>query len=301
MFFDKIIADVKRDRPPHVAVAAASGESLIRGLVQARQRGIGKPLFFGDAGALRAAASRAGLSLGADEVQHCLSPEQALQAAVAAVREGRCGVLLKGRVPTPAFLRAVLNRQQGLRGPGLLTHMAAFELDTLDRPLFLTDSGLNPFPDAEQKAEILRVGIAFMHRLGYARPRVALLSSSEQVDPRNPASRDAVLVKQAAAGDALGAADVDGPLALDLAVSPAAAAAKGVRSPVAGRADLLLCPDVVAGNLMGKAIAYLARARTAGVLLGARAPVVMLSRSDDAETRLRSLALAIAVQQGRES
>ncbi|MCK5798505.1 MAG: phosphate butyryltransferase, partial [Deltaproteobacteria bacterium] len=202
--------------------------------------------------------------------------------------------LLKGKVPTPDFLRAVLNRDRGLRGPGLLTHMAVFEMDALDRPLFLTDSGLNPSPDAAQKAEILRIGIDFLHHMGYPRPRVALLSSSEDPNADISASRDAVAVKRAAEGDALGAADVEGPLALDLAVSPKAAAIKGVVSEVAGRADLLLCPDVVAGNLLGKAMLYLAGARGAGILLGARAPVVMLSRADDAATKLRSLALAIA-------
>jgi phosphate butyryltransferase len=294
VFFERILQDVRRAPPRRVAVAAAAGVSLLEGLLQARDQGIAQPLFFGDAPALLAQAEQAGLALSPGEVEHQASPQQALQAAVGSVRQGRCGVLLKGKVPTPDFLRAVLNREQGLRGPGLLTHMAAFEMDSLARPLFLTDSGLNPYPSPEQKVMILGEGIRFMHRMGYARPRVAVLSSSEQPDPRNPASRDAATLKQAAAGDALGAADVDGPYALDLAVSTAAAELKGIVSPVAGRADLLICPDVVAGNILGKSMLYLAQARAAGVILGATAPVVMLSRADTAEAKLRSLALAIA-------
>ncbi len=294
MFFERILQDVRRAPARRVAVAAASGVSLLEGLVAAREQGIAQPLFFGDAALLRAQADEAGLALDDAEIEHHADPREALLAAVGSVRAGRCGVLLKGKVPTPDFLRAVLDRERGLRGPGLLSHMAAFEMDVLDRPLFLTDSGLTPYPSTEQKVGILREGIRFMHRMGYPRPRVAVLSSSEEPDPRISASADAVALKQAAAGDALGAADVDGPYALDLAVSPAAAALKGVASPVAGQADLLICPDVVAGNLLGKAMLYLANARAAGLILGATAPVVMLSRADTAEAKLRSLALAIA-------
>jgi phosphate butyryltransferase len=172
--------------------------------------------------------------------------------------------------------------------------MAAYEVSSLGRPLFVTDSGLNPYPDLAQKTEILRQGIRFLHRLGFERPRVAILSSSELLDARNPASRDALALTAAAAGDAFGSAVVDGPLALDLAISASAAAIKGVRSPVAGCADLLIVPDVVAGNILGKALLHLVRAPGAGLVLGASAPVVMLSRADDAATKLRSLALAIA-------
>jgi phosphate butyryltransferase len=294
VFFDRVIDRVRRAPTRRVAVAAADGAALLLGMVQARDAQLAQPLLFGDAARLRAQAAQAGLDLAALEIRNHPDPAQALAAAVDAVRSGHCEVLLKGAVPTPDFLRAVLQREGGLRGPGLLSHMAAFELDGRERPLFLTDSGLTPYPDLPGKIAILRQGIRFLHCLGYSRPKVAVLSSTESPDPRIPASADAVALERAAAGDALGAADVAGPFALDLAVSARAAAVKGVVSPVAGQADLLLCPDVVAGNILGKSLLYLAGARGAGLILGATAPVVMLSRADDAQTKLRSLALAIA-------
>ncbi len=299
VLFRRIFDDLAPGPPVRVAVAAASGLSLLKGMGEASERGFAEPLYFGDARLLEAQAAEAGLELRPESLVHHPDRGEALRAAVAAVAEGRCGVLLKGAAPTPDFLRAVLAREGGLRGEGLLCHMAAFELDRLGRCVFLTDSGLIPYPSLAQKREILRQGIRFLHRLGYARPRVAVLASNEQVDPRIPASQHARELVHAAADDALGAADVAGPYALDLALSPPAAALKGVRGPVAGRADLLICSDVVAGNLLGKSMILLADARPAGVVLGARAPVVMLSRADDAATKLRSLALAIAADRGR--
>lgn len=298
MVFEQILAQVSQQPARRVAVAVARGQGLVEAMVQARERGLAKPVLFGDARELEADAQSAGLRLLPGEIEHYPAPADALRAAVLAVRSGSCAVLVKGHVPTPDFLRAVLDRDAGLRGPGLLTHMAAFELDGLGRTLFLTDSGLNPQPDLAAKQEILRLGIGFLHRLGYERPLVAVLSSSEQADSKVAASRDAFALVEAAAGDALGAAEVAGPFALDLALDAHAAALKGVESPVAGRADLLICPDVVAGNILGKSMLYLAQGRGAGVILGATRPVVMLSRADNADTRLRSLALAIASDAG---
>ena len=298
MLFERLLDQLSHHPPRRIAVAAAAGPSLIDAMVLARERGLAQPVLFGDAGVIHRDAADAGHSLLPGEVEHCAEPAAALRDAVAAVRSGDCSVLVKGSVATPDFLRAVLHRDAGLRGVGLISHMAVFELDRLGRPLFLTDSGLNPYPDLDAKIEILRLGIGFLQGLGYRRPKVAVLSSSELPDARIPASRDAVALVQAAAGDALGVADVAGPYALDLAVDPHAAALKGIESPVAGRADLLICPDVVAGNILGKSMLYLAYARGAGVILGARAPVVMLSRADGPVTRLNSLALALASERG---
>lgn len=294
MLFERILDALSRAPTRRVAVAVAGGRSLLEGMALARERGIAAPVFFGDIGALQAEAEALGVTLQPEELVHHTHPQRALGAAVAAVRTGDCDVLLKGKLPTPDFLRAVLRRHGGIRGSGLISHMAAFELDALDRPIFLTDSGLIPHPSLDQKREILRLGVSFLRGLGYPRPRVAVLASSELPDPGIPASLDAVALVEAAADDAFGAADVAGPYALDLALSPRAAALKGIEHPVAGRADLLICPDVVAGNLLGKSMILLGGARAAGVLLGARVPVVMLSRADDADTKLRSLALAIA-------
>ncbi|MBN1337658.1 MAG: phosphate butyryltransferase [Deltaproteobacteria bacterium] len=292
MGFDRLRASLAGLPPRRVAVAGAASPGVLAGLALARDQGLAMPLLCGEEPAIRAAAAQEGIDLGGMEVCPASGPEAAARAAVALVREGAADVLLKGHVPTPAFLRAVLDRVSGLRCGALLTHLAAFEIPALDRVVFLTDSGMIPFPDLETKARILENAVAYLARIGIPAPHVALLAANEEVDPAIPASADAAALRAMATRFA--PAVTDGPLGLDLALSPAAAAAKGVDSPVAGRADLLLCPDVVAGNLLGKSFIYVGGARAAGVVLGARCPVVMLSRADTPDTRVRSLVLALA-------
>jgi len=292
MGFDRLRASLAGLPPRRVAVAGAASPGVLAGLALARDQGLAAPLLCGEETEIRAAAARAGVDLAGMELCPASGADGAARAAVALVRNGAADVLLKGGVPTPTFLRAVLDRAEGLRGTGLLTHLAAFELPAFKRPIFLTDSGLVPYPDLEAKVRILENALAFLVRIGLPAPRVALLAATEAPDPSIPASVHASALRAMAARFA--PAVVDGPMGLDLALSPAAAAAKGVDSPVAGRADLLLCPDVVAGNLLGKSFIHVGGARAAGVVLGARCPVVMLSRADAPETRVRSLVLALA-------
>lgn len=298
MFFERLLSRVRSYGTWRVAVAVAESGAVLAGAAAARDAGVATPILFGDPERIRTEARGAEVSL--EGMAWGPATADPLRAAVKAVRTGQADVLLKGAVDTPHFLQAILDHEVGLRDADLLTHMAAFALPERERPLFLTDSGMIAHPDLEQKVRILANGIRFLHRLGYAEPRVALLSASETPDPRLPSTTDAVALKARAEGGALGRAVVDGPMALDLALSERAARIKHYHSPVAGRADLLICPDVVAGNLLGKSMLYLARARGAGLVLGATHPIVMLSRADDAATKLRSLVLAAATAQGNE-
>jgi phosphotransacetylase len=203
--------------------------------------------------------------------------------------------VVKGQLKTGELLGAVLDRSGGIRGPGLLTHVGLFELPGMDRLLYLSDSGVVVYPDVYQKLQIINNVVAVAHRLGVSRPKVAILAASEAVHPKIPASIDALaLAKMAEQGWVEGAV-VDGPLGLELAVSPESARRKGCESPIAGQADVLIVPNVEAGNIAAKGLQYFAGARMAGLVVGAQVPILISSRADSAETRYLSLAMAVVL------
>jgi phosphate butyryltransferase len=200
---------------------------------------------------------------------------------------------MKGLVDTATFLRAALDRESGLRTNTLLSHVAVFDMKDIGRLLLISDAAVNIAPNLEQKAIIVCNAIRVAHKLGNIRPRVAVLASTETVNPRIPANVEAAaLAKMADRGQITGAI-VDGPLALDNAISPDALHDKGIISPVAGCADILISPDIEAGNVLVKAIVYFARHSMAGVVIGAKAPLIVPSRSDTSESKLNSLALGV--------
>ena len=212
--------------------------------------------------------------------------------AVGLVRQGRAGVLVKGKLDTADLLRAVLDKESGLRAGALLTHVGLFDVPGLDRLLYISDGGVVLNPTLHQKLEITRNAISVAHALGLTVPKVAILAAAEFVTEDMPTTVDAAsLTKMADRGQITGAM-VDGPFGLDNAVSQAAAETKGLRGPVAGRADILIVPSVEAGNLMAKVITFLSGGRMAGIVVGARVPIVITSRADPHQGKLFSIALA---------
>jgi phosphate butyryltransferase len=209
------------------------------------------------------------------------------------LRMGHADLAMKGKVETSAFLRAAIDREAGLRVGRLLSHVAVFEVPGFDRFLFVTDSGVVVAPTMEQKVEIVQNVIAVAQRLGVQEPKVAILAATEMVNPKIPTTMDAAnLAKMAERGQIQGGI-VDGPLALDNAISPESVAIKGIHSPVAGCADILVAPDVEAGNMLAKAITYFAKGKMAGVVVGGKTPLIVASRSDPHETKLISMALGV--------
>jgi phosphate butyryltransferase len=209
------------------------------------------------------------------------------------LRMGHADLAMKGKIETGDFLRAALDREVGLRVGRLFSHVAVFEIPGFDRLLFVTDSGVVVAPTLEQKVEIVQNAIAVAQRLGVKQPRVAILAATEMVNPKIPTTMDAAnLAKMADRGQIQGGL-VDGPLALDNAISPESVAIKGIKSVVAGSADILVTPDVEAGNMLAKAITYFARGKMAGVVVGAKTPLIVASRSDPHETKLISTALGV--------
>lgn len=289
-----------------MAVAAPEDGELLLAVRDAVSNGMVVPHLVGDMARTAAEAERYGLNLselGArwEEVPaRAGGPAEVARRAVSLVRSGEAAVLMKGKLETAELLRAVLDRDNGLRTGRLLSHVALIEMPGVERLVYVTDGGVVLFPTLEQKLEIVRNAVAVAHALGVAEPRVAVLAPAETVNPSIPATVDAAALSKMADRGQITGALVDGPFGLDNAVSLAAAETKGIRGPVAGRADILLVPSVEAGNLMAKVMTFMAGGRMAGVVVGASAPIVITSRADPHQTKLLSLALGIVLAAGRK-
>lgn len=288
--FSDILAICRKLGKVRISVAAAQDEDVLRAVWAARDAGIADAVLVGDRGKIEAIAEKAGV--GSLDIVH--EPEEAAAArrAVALVREGRADALMKGLINTSDFLRAVLDAETGLRKGSLLSHLAAFEIPGLSKLTFHTDGGINIAPGLEDKKAILLNALEALTRVGIREPKVALLSANEQVNPKMPSTTDArALVEMRARGE-IPAGILEGPIALDVAVSRRAAEHKGIRSEISGDADLFLVPNIETGNVLGKALVYYGKAKMAGLVLGAACPIVLTSRSETAEGKLHSIALA---------
>jgi phosphate acetyltransferase len=279
--------------PLRVAVVHPCQADALAGALQAAASGLVRITIFAPQAKLRAVAEAAGLSLAEVEIVDVPHSHAAAEAAVRAARDGRYQALMKGSLHTDELMHAVLDRANGLRTDRRASHVFVIDVPGHDRLLLLTDGAITISPDLEQKADIVRNAIELAHALGIAEPRVALLSAIETVTPKLVATVDAAaLCKMAERGQIVGGI-LDGPLAFDNAISAEAARMKNLRSPVSGRADVLVAPDLESGNLMAKQLDYLAGARSAGIVLGARVPIILTSRADSPASRVASCALAL--------
>lgn len=291
-----ILQAARAESPRRLAVAAAHEETVIRALREAQENGLSQsPILFGKEAKIRRLVAENGLIVAPEDVVNVPGEAQAAAQAARAVAEGRADVLMKGHVHTDDFLRGVLNREHGLRTGLLMSHCFVLEHPREERLLILTDAGMNIAPTLVQKAAIALNAIYLAQVLGIEAPRVAALAAVELVNPDMPATLDAAALGQMSDRGQFSAGIVDGPLAMDNAVSEDAARIKGIRSEVAGRADILLAPNVEAGNIMVKTYSFLCGGTLAGVLVGAAAPVVLTSRADAPESKLNSIALAALV------
>ncbi|MDP7990096.1 phosphate butyryltransferase [Bacillus sp. MHSD_36] len=228
------------------------------------------------------------------EVIAAQSSTEAAELSVKAVRNGEADVLMKGNIPTANILKAVLNKEWGLRKGSVLSHVAAFEVPNYDRLIFVTDAAMNIAPDVTQKAAIIQNTVEVAQAIGIDLPKVAPIAAVEVVNPAMQATIDAAMLTQMNRRGQIKNCVVDGPLALDNAVSQIAAEHKGIVSDVAGKADILLVPTIEAGNVLYKSLVYFADAKVGAMIAGAKAPIVLTSRADSAETKVYSLALAVA-------
>ena len=290
-----LLEEAKRVGPRTVAVACAQDEDVLQALEGARREGICRGILVGDRGKVEAMASKLGVDLSAYELVD--EPEEfaAGMRAVSLVSEGKADILMKGLIKTANFLKAVLDKEKGLRTGSLLSHVYIHEVKGYDRLLFVTDPAMNIAPTLSDKVKILENAVKLAHAFGIERPRVAVLAAVEVVNPDMPATLDAAALVQMNRRGQIKGCLVDGPLALDNALSLEACRHKGIDSPVGGEADVLLVPDIESGNMLSKAIVYTSENRTAGIVLGARKPVVLTSRADSADTKLLSVAVAVVL------
>ena len=291
--FVELMAEAKKVGPRMVAIVAPHEEEILRGAAAAEEEGIANFTLVGDRERIRSVAAGKSIDVSRMMVINEPDPRTAARKVMELLRMGHADLAMKGKIETGDFLRAALDREVGLRVGRLFTHVAVFEIPGFNRLLFVTDSGVVVAPTMEQKVEIVQNAIAVAKRLGVTQPKVAILAATEMVNPKIPTTMDAAnLAKMADRGQIQGGL-VDGPLALDNAISPESVAIKGIKSAVAGSADILVTPDVEAGNMLAKAITYFARGKMAGVVVGGKTPLIVASRSDPHETKLTSTALGV--------
>ena len=288
---DRLI-DAANDTPPApTAVVHPCDAGSLGGAIAARDAGLIIPILVGPAARIAAAAREAGIDLAGIEIVDVPHSHAAAARAVALVREGRAEMLMKGSLHTDELISAVIDGTTGLRTGRRMSHVFMMDVPGHEETLFITDAAINITPDLETKRDIIQNAIDLCHALGNPEPRVAVLSAVETVTPKIPSTIDAAaLCKMAERGQITGGL-IDGPLAFDNAIDPEAARIKGITSPVAGRAQVLVVPDLEAGNMLAKNLSFLSRADAAGIVLGARVPIILTSRADSVRTRLASAAV----------
>jgi phosphate acetyltransferase len=269
-------------------------KTALEGAIDAATTDLIDPILVGPEAKIRELAANQNLDIAPYRLVDARHSHDAAAKAVALCRSGEAEALMKGSLHTDELLGAVVSSKTGLRTERRISHVFAMDVPTYPRPLFITDAAINIYPDLDAKIDILNNAVQLAHALNIDQPKVAILSAVETVNPKIPATLEAAaLCKMADRGQIQGAL-IDGPLAFDNAVSKEAALIKGIRSPVAGEADILLVPDLEAGNMLAKQLSYLGRADSAGIVVGARVPIILTSRADSAEARLASCAVAVA-------
>ncbi len=294
---DRLITHVRNLEPVRMAVVHPCDALSLGGAMDARDAGIIIPVLVGPQARLQAVAAEGGISLAGCEIVDAPHSHAAAAAAACMAGKGEVQALMKGSLHSDEYLGAILAPNVGLRTERRLTHCFIMETASYPRPFIITDAAINIAPTLDDKADIVRNAIDLAHVIGVAQPRVAILAAVETVNARMPATLDAAaLCKMADRGQITGGL-LDGPLAFDNAVSPEAARVKGIQSEVAGRADVLVVPDLESGNMLAKQLEYLGGADSAGIVMGARVPVVLTSRADSRQTRLASCAIALMLAQ----
>lgn len=293
--FDELLSKVREVKTKKVAVAVAQDEPVLEAVKSAKEQGIADAILVGDETKIQEVADNIGLDLSDYEIIHEIDNKKAALMAVELVSSGKADMVMKGLVDTATFLRSVLNKEVGLRTGKLMSHVAVFEIEGIDRLIYLTDAAFNTYPDLKAKKQIIENAVSVAHACGLEIPKVAPICAVEVVNPDMPATLDASLLSKMNDRGQIKGCIVDGPLALDNAISEEAAHHKGITGPVAGKADVLVLPNIETANVMYKCLTYTSRSKNGGLLVGTSAPVILTSRADSFETKVHSIALAALV------
>jgi phosphate acetyltransferase len=291
--YDRLIAEAKRTTAAKAIVVHPCDETSLRGAVEAAAMGLISATLVGPAATIKKVAREHNLDIGKCELVDVAHIDAAASKAVELIRAGQGELLMKGSLHTDELMRPVTASATGLRTERRISHVFIMDVPTYPETLFITDAAINIFPDLDAKRDIVQNAIDLFTQIGLGKPRVAILSAVETVTTKIPSTIDAAaLCKMADRGQITGAI-LDGPLAFDNAIDPEAARIKGIHSPVAGRAQILVVPDLEAGNMLAKNLVYLSKADSAGLVLGARVPIVLTSRADSVRSRMASCAAAV--------
>jgi len=292
---DTLIEMAKSKPKRRLVVAAAADEPVLEAVGNARRDGIIEPILVGDRLAIEKIAEKVGFDLTGVEIIQEADPAKASVMAVSVIREGRADIMMKGLVATGPLLKAVLDKEKGLRKGALISHVAFFESPYYHKLIGVTDAAMNVAPDFDEKVTILTNAVEAYHKLGIKNPKIAVVGAVEVVNPKMEATVHAAMLTQMNRRNQIKGCIVDGPLAIDNAVSKEAAEHKGIVSEVAGDVDLILCPDINCANILYKSIGFIGGGVSAAVLMGAKVPIVLTSRADSDRSKMLSIALAAAM------
>jgi phosphate acetyltransferase len=297
--YNRLIAAAKNVPPLATAVAHPCDETSLRGALEAAEAGLISPILVGPKNKIEGVAQTSSLDLAEAEIVDAPHSHAAAEKAVELVRTGKAELLMKGSLHTDELLAEVVKRETGIRTGRRISHVFVMDVPGHPHTLFITDAAVNIAPDLDAKRDIIQNAIDLFAGLGLGVPKVAILSAVETVTTSIPSTIEAAaLCKMSDRGQITGG-ELDGPLAFDNAISPEAARIKGIKSPVAGQAQILVVPDLEAGNMLAKNLSFLSRADAAGIVLGARAPIILTSRADNVMTRMASCAVATLFRQSQ--
>ena len=297
--FDDLLKKLNDCSTKKVAVAVAQDEPVLEAVKAAKEKGIADAILVGDEVKIKEIAEKINMDLTQFEIVNVENPNKAALEAITLVSSGKADMVMKGLVDTATFLRCVLNKEVGLRTGKLMSHVSVFEIEGIDRLILLTDAAFNTYPDLKAKVQILNNSVDVAHACGIELPKVAPVCAVEVVNPDMPATIDASLLSKMNDRGQIKGCIVDGPLALDNALSEEAAKHKGVTGEVAGKADIILLPNIETANVMYKTLTYTAKSRNGGLFVGTSAPVILTSRADSFETKVYSIALAALVAEAK--
>lgn len=293
---DALLEYAKKVGPKKISVACAEDAEVMEAVENARKAGVANAFLVGNADKIKEVADKLGIDLANyDVIDEKGGEAAAALKAVELVSSGQAQIVMKGMVATANFLRGVLNKEKGLRSGKTLSHVYIHQIKGYDRIFFISDPAFNMYPDLKIKIDIIKNVVELAHAFGVTCPKVAALAAVEVVNADMPPTMDAAILTQMNRRGQIKGCLIDGPLALDNAISPESAHHKGIKSDVAGYADILHVPNIDAGNMLAKAIVYFSDNKTAGIVLGATAPIILTSRADSAETKLLSIASAVAL------
>lgn len=289
----QLLQEAKNRTTKKLAIAAAEDKYVLNAIVKAEIEGLITPIYIGDSQKIITLSKELNITIAPSSIIDIKDRNLACEKAVKLVTEGKADLLMKGLVSTGALLKHVISKDYGLLSGKLLSHLAIFQSPNYHKLLGLTDAAMNISPTLDDKAAILRNAVGVFHSLGILSPKTAILTAVEKVNPKMPATTDAAILKGMCERKQLANCLVDGPLALDNAISKEAARHKGITGDVAGDADILIAPDLNTGNVLYKALSFLGNAKCAAIITGSNAPIILTSRADSEETKFLSIALGV--------